>query len=119
MIDALYSYFTQYPESIKSQRLALELTGLVSKTSGKVEADTGCTDDIALSAACCMYVRKYDPPVMIDTQRYGDLTNEMSDIVNMNKDVEIGFNNKDIMKAVKDNYNDDLSFVDTLSFFKE
>ncbi len=119
MIDALYSYFTQYPESIKSQRLALELTGLVSKTSGKVEADTGCTDDIALSAACCMYVRKYDPPVMIDTKRYSNLTNEMSDIVNMNTDIEVGFNNRDIMKAVKDNYNDHVGFVDTLEFFKE
>lgn len=120
MIDALYSYFTQFPESIKSQRLALELTGLVSKSSGKVEADTGCSDDIALSSALCMYVRKYDPPVMIDTQRFGDLSTEMMGIMDMNNDTNgNGFNNRDIMEHVKNTYDEQTGFVDTLSFFKE
>ncbi len=120
MIDALYSYFTQFPESIKSQRLALELTGLVSKSSGKVEADTGCSDDIALSSALCMYVRKYDPPVMIDTQRFGNLSNEMMGIMDMNNSTHgNGFNNKDIMDHVKNNYDEQTGFIDTLSFFKE
>jgi hypothetical protein len=119
MIDALYSYMTQYPESVKSQRLALELTGLVSKPSGKVEADTGCTDDIALSAALCMYVRKYDPPMMIDTKRFGTLSGEMSDIMNMNNDISIReFNDKTIMAHVKHNYNEAKGFIDTLRFFK-
>jgi len=120
MIDALYSYLTQYPTSVKSQRLALELTGLVSKTSGKVEADVGCTDDIALSAACCMYVRKYDPPVMIDTSKFGGLSSEMSDIMDMNTDTErVGFDNIDIMKHVKRNYDDQHGYIDTLTFFRE
>ena len=120
MIDALYSYMTQYPESVKSQRLALELTGLVSKTSGKVEADTGCTDDIAISAAICMYVRKYDPPLMLDTTRFGDLSIEMKDIMDMNTESRgIGFNNRDIMSHIKQNYNESQGFIDTLSFFKE
>jgi hypothetical protein len=119
MIDALYSYMTQYPESVKSQRLALELTGLVSKSSGKVEADTGCHDDIALSAAVCMYVRKYDPPMMIDSDRFGDLSSEMRDIMNMNDDSpNIAFTNKDIMRHIKENYNETTGFVDTLRFFK-
>jgi len=119
MIDALYSYMTQYPESVKSQRLALELTGLVSKSSGKVEADTGCHDDIALSAAVCMYVRKYDPPMMIDSTRFGGLSSEMQDIMNMNDDSpSISFTNKDIMRHVKENYNETTGFVDTLRFFK-
>lgn len=120
MIDALYSYMTQFPESVKSERLALELTGLVSKTSGKVEADTGCTDDIALSAALCMYVRKYDPPVLIDTEQYTALTDEMTSIMGMNTDGSAtAFNNKDIMKHVKDKYDESTGFIDTLSFFRE
>jgi len=119
MIDALYSYMTQYPESVKSERLALELTGLVSKSSGKVEADSGCHDDIALSAAVCMYVRKYDPPVMLNSKRFGDLSSEMENIMGMNTDdIHVGFNNPDIMKHVKNNYNEKTGFVDTLTFFK-
>jgi hypothetical protein len=120
MIDALYSYMTQFPESVKSNRLALELTGLVSKSNGKVEADTGCSDDIALSAAVCMYVRKYDPPLMIDSQRYGNLSEEMKDIIGMNNEsYGTEFTNKSIMDTVKNKYDDMQGFVDTLSFFKE
>jgi len=66
MIDSLYSYISEFPECIKSQRLILELIGLISKPSGRVEADTGCNDDLSLAAACAYYVRKYDPPLMID-----------------------------------------------------
>lgn len=119
MIDALYSYMTQFPESVKSQRLALELTGLVSKSSGKVEADSGCHDDIALAAALCMYVRKYDPPLMIDTARFGNLSGEMMDIMEMNNDdINIGFNDKEIMNHIKNDFNETTGFVDTLTFFK-
>jgi len=84
MIDALYSYINQFPESIRSTRLALELTGLVSKKSGRIEADTGCHDDLSLSAACCFYVRKYDPPVLIDTEKFGNVSQELLDIVGTN-----------------------------------
>jgi hypothetical protein len=118
MIDALYSYMTQYPESIRSERLALELTGLVSKTSGKVEADTGCHDDLALSAAICMYVRKYDPPVLLDSKKYASLSGEMMDIVGMNIEDKNGvFTNHGIMKQIKEN--EQTGFVDTLQFFRE
>lgn len=64
MIDSLYTYVTQFPECIKSKRLALELIGLVDK-AGKVQADTGSNDDLALSASLAFYVRKYDTPMII------------------------------------------------------
>jgi len=120
IIDALYSYMTEFPESVRSERLALELTGLVSKTSGKVEADTGCSDDIALSAAICMYVRKYDPPLMIGTGAPSALSIDMNEVINMNTDgPAVEFTNKDIMKHVKNKLEESTGFVDTLSFFRE
>ncbi|MFW9871846.1 MAG: hypothetical protein ACFFG0_02005 [Candidatus Thorarchaeota archaeon] len=120
MIDALYSYMTEFPESVRSERLALELTGLVSKSSGKVEADTGCTDDIALSAAVCMYVRKYDPPLLIGFDKASAISIDMLDIVDMNSEMpSTNFTNKDIMKHVKKNYEESTGFIDTLSFYKE
>jgi hypothetical protein len=83
MIDALYSFVTQYPETIKSERLALELTSLVSKTNGRIEADSGCHDDVAISAALCYYVRKYDPPLLIGKGSI-ELVQDLNDILNMN-----------------------------------
>lgn len=83
MIDALYSFVTQYPETIKSERLALELTSLVSKTNGRIEADSGCHDDVAISAALCYYVRKYDPPLLIG-KGSAEVVQDLKDILNMN-----------------------------------
>lgn len=122
MIDALYSYITQYPESVKSERLALELTGLVSKPNGKVEADTGCTDDIALSASLCFYVRKYDPPLalMMNMTDGSMITNDLKDILKYNvQDHGVEFTDRSIMKYIKDNPEQAQGFVDTISFFKE
>jgi hypothetical protein len=118
MIDALYSYLTEFPEIVKSKRLALELTGLVSKKSGKVEADTGCTDDLALATACCMYVRKYDPPLLIDSSRYVGIANEMYSIINMNQPGDrVLFEDHSILKKVKDDNR--IGFVDTFSIMRE
>ncbi len=119
MIDALYSYITQYPECVKSERLALELTGLVTKTNGKVEADTGCHDDLALATSCVFYVRKYDPPMMIDTQEYSALTNEMVNIIAGNSEIQSEFTNDGIMKHVKSHINDMGGFVDILSMYDQ
>jgi len=83
MIDSLYSYVTQYPQMVKSKRLALELVGLITKPSGKVEADSGCNDDIALSLAFCCYVRKYDPPLMLSAAD-GKINEELRNILMMN-----------------------------------
>jgi len=121
MIDALYSYMTEFPESIRSQRLALELTGLVSKTSGRVEADTGCHDDLALSAACCMYVRKYDPPLLLEVGegQYSETAETMKDIVSYNTDLPAEMTNESIMKTVKDNIDKNLGFIDIMSLYNK
>lgn len=117
MIDSLYSYITQYPECVKSERLALELTGLVTKTNGRVEADTGCHDDLALATSCVFYVRKYDPPLMIDTQQYTSFSSEMASVIAGNTNVPKGFNNEDLMSHVKDNIEQMGGFVDILSLY--
>ncbi len=119
MIDALYSYITQYPECVKSERLALELTGLVTKTNGKVEADTGCHDDLALATSCVFYVRKYDPPMMIDTQEYSTLSNEMANIIAGNSELQTEFSNDGIMKHVKSHMSEMGGFVDILSMYDQ
>jgi hypothetical protein len=122
MIDALYSYITQYPESVKSERLALELTGLVSKSNGKVEADTGCTDDIALSASLCFYVRKYDPPLslLMNMEDGSMIASDLKDVLAFNmEDHGVEFTDRSIMKYVKSRPQDVHGFVDTISFFKE
>ena len=66
-----------------------------------------------------MYVRKYDPPVMIDTAIMTGLSEEMTNIMNMNNDTPgNGFTDKDILAHVKGNHDEMKGFVDTLSFFK-
>ncbi len=119
MIDALYSYVTQYPECIKSERLALELTGLVTKTNGRVEADTGCHDDLALSTSCVFYVRKYDPPLMIDTQEHSAFTNDMANIIAGNTDIQNEFTNQGVMKHVKERIGEMGGFIDILSMYDQ
>jgi hypothetical protein len=118
IIDALYSYMTEFPESVRSERLALELTGLVSKANGRVEADIGCHDDLALSAACCMYVRKYDPPLFIDTGEYTVQGANLKDIVNFNTSTEdLEMTNESIMKHVKGNIKEKSGFIDIMSMY--
>jgi len=121
MIDALYSYVTQYPECIKSERLALELTGLVTKSNGKVEADHGCHDDLALATSCVHYVRKYDPPLLIDTKEYSSFSNEMAGIIAGNSELSNNFTNEGVMKHVKERVGSgELSgFVDILSLYDQ
>ena len=117
MIDALYSYITQYPECIKSERLALEIAGLVTKVGGRVEADTGCHDDLVLSTACVMYVRKYDPPMLIGSQEFTQMSSEMADILTSNTDRVSDVSNEGIMRHVKDNIGEMSGFVDILSMY--
>ncbi|MGD2072243.1 MAG: hypothetical protein PVG65_01995 [Candidatus Thorarchaeota archaeon] len=118
IIDALYSYITQYPESIRSTRLALELTGLVSKTSGKVEADRGCHDDLALATACCMYVRKYDPPTLIDKTRFVSVSSDIRDIMTYNEVSDVKeLTNSDVLNKVKENLDEKGGLVDIMNFY--
>jgi hypothetical protein len=120
MIDALYSYMTEFPESVKSERLALELTGLISKPNGRVEADTGCHDDLALATACCMYVRKYDPPLMIESDEYSFNTDTLAQIAefNLNRS-RVEMENSSIMKHVKETIDKQQGggFIDIMSLY--
>jgi len=63
IIDALYTYIVENPSLVKSRRTILELIGLIKSKSGKVEADAGANDDLALALAMCAYVKMYDPPI--------------------------------------------------------
>jgi len=119
MIDALYSYITQFPEIVRSERLALELTGLVSKPSGKVEADIGCRDDLVLASSCVMYVRKYDPPMLVGTAEYNSVESEIAEALKKNIGLPTDISNDMIINHVRDNIDTMGGFVDTLTFFEK
>jgi len=105
MIDALYSTVTEFPECIQSTRLALELVGLITKPSGRVEADTGCHDDLALATALAFYVRKYDPPYV----DYANPVNSalLKNVLGMN-DIHVGEpSNASIIHDIKNNLGKD------------
>lgn len=125
MIEAMYSYISQFPEIVKSKRLGLELIGLVEKKTGKVEADVGCNDDLCLSMSFAFYVHKYKRTsfsmMMQDNPANISMLNE---IMEMNEGIyDSGFTNKKIMDMVNDNMNessgkDKLNYFDTLNFFQ-
>lgn len=85
MMDALYSYIVENPNCVKSKRLALELTSLVQKKTGKIEAE-GMNDDLVLSTSFAFYVRKYDPPLFLNIKKHSAEANEISDILDLNRD---------------------------------
>jgi hypothetical protein len=113
MIDALYSYIANFPEIVMSRRLALELIGLVTK-SGKVQADVGMQDDIAFSAALAFYVRKYDPPLMIEPSIIQH--SSMGDIFKLNEEKE-ETTNASIMKEIKGDILGHQGYNDIFSMF--
>ena len=117
MIDALYSYVTQFPEVINSERLALELTGLVTKPNGKVEADIGCRDDLALATSCVMYVRKYDPPMLVGTAEFSSIQMDLAETLSKNIQGPNELTNEAIMATVKQNITDHAGFVDILGLY--
>ncbi len=117
MIDSLYSHVSEFPETIKSKRLVLELVGLVSKPSGRVEAEAGGYDDLVMATSCVLYVRKWDPPLLIDSTTIGQVR-ELSNIVDFNIQRPMTeMSNPAIIKHVKDNIGDMQGFVDVLSMY--
>lgn len=118
MIDALYSYFTEFPEVVRSERLALELSGLVSKKNGRVEAeDTELNDDLALGTACAFYVRKYDSGrLLIDLERNIEHSAMMNQIMQLN-DTSTKMDNASIMSKVKNDIKNHEGLVDILSLY--
>ncbi len=121
MIDALYSTLTEFPEIIKSQRLGLELIGLTSKPSGRVEADLGCHDDLAMAASLCMYVRKYDPPLFANSSLTHVIDDDFKNILSENTQLDnlSEISNSGIIKHVKENIDDLGGFVDIMSFYRD
>jgi len=115
IIDALYSIITEFPEIIKSKRLVLELIGLISKPSGRVEADVGCHDDLALSAGLCFYVHKYDPVLMLQNDTVA--SNLFTEVMGLNDYGPTNINNATIMKHVKDNLSENKGIINTMDFF--
>lgn len=86
IIDSLYTYIKEKPDIIKSKRTILELIGLITKTNGRVEADVGNTDDLAMAFAFCTYVRMYDPPAHIASKTSVALQEDALDIARYNLD---------------------------------
>ena len=104
--------------------MALELVGLVSKASGRVEADSDCHDDIVMAMSCCTYVRKYDPPLLIDTSVATLIQQEFTNILELNDDISLTeFSNAKVMKHIKRRLNgddlltDEQGVVDVLSLY--
>jgi len=90
MLDALYTYVKDDPSLIKAKRTMLELIGLIVKSSGRVEADEGEHDDLALSLAFCAYVKMYDPPLGVAGGFVSqNLVDQIVDTVGMNFDDEV------------------------------
>jgi len=65
ILDSLYDYVTHDPDLIHSEKLSMELLGLVRRAS-RVEADKGFNDDLALAYGFCCYIRKYCPDALGD-----------------------------------------------------
>ena len=116
MIDALYSYINQYPESIKSERLALELSALVSKSNGRIEAESGSHDDLAMATGICFFVRKYDPPLFVDKTSSGQQY-DISSILNENIEGLTNITSSSIMNKVKTNIDEYTGFVDIMGMY--
>lgn len=115
MIDALYSLITEFPESVKSKKLILELIGLISKTNGRVEADVGCHDDLALATALAFFVHKYDPVMNLETNSIqGGM---FRDVMGLNELQPNDFTNHSIIKEVKNNIWENKGYVDVMSAF--
>jgi len=115
IIDALYSLITEFPEIIKSKRLVLELIGLISKPSGRVEADLGCHDDLALSAGLCFYVHKYDPVLMLQNNTV--ISSLFTEVMSLNEYGPEQMTDSSIMRYVKDNISKNQGMVNTMDFF--
>jgi len=99
------------------------LIGLVEKKNGKVEADTGCKDDLALSISLCYYVREYDPPLILE-KKDSIVMKNFNDIIVLNNDesIENEFKdmnniNSDLLKQIKDK-NLNSSYVDMITFIR-
>lgn len=121
MIDALLEYVSKYPSTIKSARLAMELIGLVhNKTNGKVEADEGCHDDLAMAASMCYYVRKWDPPLGVQVSTDDMAIDMLEEFNRMNQGIGSFQNLEDANNYIRKNFDEiykkNGSFITTSDF---
>jgi hypothetical protein len=66
-----------------------------------------------------MYVRKYDPPLLIGTQEFTQLSSEMADIIAGNSGAIRDYSNAGIMKHVKENIGEMSGFIDILGLYNQ
>ena len=110
MIESLYNYVTDCPELVKSERLALELIGLVMK-NGKVMAEEGEHDDLPLALSFCSYVRTYDPPLSLSRDmKNQDILDDMQDVSKWNDQQSTGPVDSEL-QDVKEFQSDDRSEI--------
>jgi hypothetical protein len=65
-----------------------------------------------------MFVRKYDPPMMINILQQENLMGEMLDIININSGNRMSEVTSDaVIKHVKDNLDEMGGFVDVMKFY--
>jgi len=77
ILDSLYQYIIEDPSIVKSERLALELSGLVDK-GNKIQADVGLHDDLAMALGFICYVRHYRKDVLDSFDNFDSTYNEMN-----------------------------------------
>lgn len=128
MIDSLYTYMTENPDLINSERLALELIALEKGKGGKIEASKGSHDDLAMATAFCCYVRLYDPPMSITTHSSQQVVNDVNKIIASNFDNEMidldpqGNINRQVQTKVKNNLfelTENSNEIDIMKFFEQ
>jgi hypothetical protein len=66
-----------------------------------------------------MYVRKYDPPMLVGTAEFSSVQMEMADILSKNMDGPGDLTNESIMASIKENIQDHGGFVDVLSLYNK
>ena len=84
IIDAMFTYVTEHPEMVKSERLALELIGLERSKTGKIQAGRGEQDDMAMALGFIAYVRMYDAPLNVTTRINSEVIEDAVDTIDLN-----------------------------------
>lgn len=101
MLDALYTYVSENPEVIKSERLAMELLGLTNKRN-RVEADVGSNDDLALSYAFICYCRHYCNDLLGNTEQVDEET-----VIASEESLDLIMDANDFESPLKNSYRSD------------
>jgi len=66
-----------------------------------------------------MYVRKYDPPMLVGTAEYNSVESEIAEALKKNIGMPTETTNDMIINHVRENIEEMGGFVDTLTFFEK